>query len=136
MVAKQNPATYQSFLRYFTCFLASCFFSFSAFRIIPICNLPEKKVKSCVFYSKVILKSSWIYPIKLFQSHFWGLYRTLRPVRKSGEYSKSWLSGNLTFFFPDARLLAVLKIEENSNKNSKKNCWIFIIIIIFLKTWS
>jgi hypothetical protein len=31
-----------------------------------------------------------------------GLYRTSRPVRKSGNFSKSGLSGNGTFSFPDA----------------------------------
>ena len=33
-----------------------------------------------------------------------GLYRTSRPVRKSGKFSKSGLSGNRTFSFPDAGL--------------------------------
>ena len=33
-----------------------------------------------------------------------GLYRTSRPVRKSGKFSKSGLSGHRTFSFPDAGL--------------------------------
>ena len=33
-----------------------------------------------------------------------GLYRTSRPVWKSGKFSKSGLSGNRTFSFPDAEL--------------------------------
>ena len=39
-----------------------------------------------------------------------GLYRTSRLVQKSDKFSKSGLSGNQTFSFPDARLL---KIEKN-----------------------
>ena len=36
-----------------------------------------------------------------------GLYRTSRPVQKSGKVSKSGLSGNRTFSFPDAGLLTL-----------------------------
>ena len=43
-----------------------------------------------------------------------GLNRTSRPVRKSGKLSKSGLSGNRTFSFPDAGLLKIRK-EKNSN---------------------
>ena len=45
-----------------------------------------------------------------------GLYRTSRPVRKSGKFSKSGLSGNWTFSLPDARLLTLLKIEKKKSK--------------------
>ena len=38
-----------------------------------------------------------------------GLYRTSRPVRKSGKLSKSGLSGNPMFSFPDAGPLTELK---------------------------
>jgi hypothetical protein len=41
-----------------------------------------------------------------------GLYRTSGPVRKSGKLTKSGLSGNRTFSFPDAGLLTLLKIEK------------------------
>ena len=37
--------------------------------------------------------------------HYLGLYRTFRPVRKSGEFWKSGLLRNRTFSFKDARLL-------------------------------
>ena len=43
-----------------------------------------------------------------------GLYRTSRPVRKSGKISNSGLSRNRTFSFPDAGLLTLLKIEKKS----------------------
>ena len=55
--------------------------------------------------------------IKWFQSRPLGLYRTSRPVRKYGTFSKSRLSGSRTFSFPDARLLTLLKIEEKNEKN-------------------
>ena len=44
-----------------------------------------------------------------------GLYRTSRPVRKSGQISKSGLSGNRMFSFPDVGLLTHLKKEKKSN---------------------
>ena len=43
-----------------------------------------------------------------------GLYRTSRPVRKSGKFSKSGLSRNRTFSFPDARLLTLSKTEKKN----------------------
>ena len=49
------------------------------------------------------------------------LYRTSRPVWKSGKFSKSGLSGNRTFSFPHARLLTLLKI----GKKNPKMFWIF-----------
>ena len=49
-----------------------------------------------------------------------GLYQTSCPVRKSREFSKSGLSGNRTFFVPDAGLLTLLKIEKNTVENRKK----------------
>jgi hypothetical protein len=56
-----------------------------------------------------------------------GLYRTSRPVRMSGKFSKSGLSGNRTFSFPDAGLLTLLKVEERKKKLSK----IFSIFFFF-----
>ena len=55
-----------------------------------------------------------------------GLNRTSRPVRKSDKFSKSGLSGNQTFSFPDAGLL---KIEK---KNFKKNFQFFFHNLYFL----
>ena len=46
-----------------------------------------------------------------------GLYWTSRPVRKSGNFSKSGLYGNRTFCFPDAELL---KIEKKSKSKFQK----------------
>ena len=63
-----------------------------------------------------------------------GLYRTSRPVRKSGKFSKSRLSGNRTFSFPDAGLLTLLKIEEKIQKTNffqKKNFKFFFKIFYF-----
>ena len=40
-----------------------------------------------------------------------GLNRTSRPVRKSGKFSKSGMSGNRTFSCSDAGLLTLLKID-------------------------
>ena len=62
---------------------------------------------------------------------FVGLYRTLRPLRKSGAFSKSGLSRNRTFSFPDAGLLKLLKIKKN--KNFKKFFQIFFVCFLFLK---
>jgi hypothetical protein len=52
-----------------------------------------------------------------------GLYRTSCPVRKSGEFSKSGLSGNWTFSFPDAGLLTL--------KNRKKNMYFLTFTACF-----
>ena len=46
-----------------------------------------------------------------------GLYRTSRPVRKSGKFLKSGLSGNRTFFFLDTGFLTLLEMEKQ-NKTS------------------
>ena len=58
-----------------------------------------------------------------------GLYWKSRPVRKSGKFSKSGLSGNRTFSFPDAGLLKLLKIEE---KIQKKKFQIFFFKFFFV----
>ena len=55
--------------------------------------------------------------IKFVHSAVVGLYRISHPVRKSGKFSKSGLSGNWTFSFPDAGLLTLLKIEKKLKKN-------------------
>jgi hypothetical protein len=44
---------------------------------------------------------------------FVGLYRTLRPLQKSRAFSKSGLSRNRTFSFPD---IGLLKIEKKIQK--------------------
>jgi hypothetical protein len=48
----------------------------------------------------------------LYQGAEVGLYRTSRPVRKSGKFAKSGLSGNQTFSYPDTGLLKVEKIQN------------------------
>ena len=45
-----------------------------------------------------------------------GLYRTSRPVRKSGEFLKSGLSGNRNFSLQDRTFNSLLKIEKKSKK--------------------
>jgi hypothetical protein len=40
-----------------------------------------------------------------FGCYLLGLYRTSRPVRKSGKFSKYGLSGNRTFSFPEEGLI-------------------------------
>ena len=48
------------------------------------------------------------------------------PVRKSGKFSKSGLTKNRTFSFPDAGLLSLEKMEKkNPKKIQKKNFKIF-----------
>ena len=42
------------------------------------------------------------------------------PVRKSGKFSKSGLTKNRTFSFPDAGLLSLEKMGKKSKKNPKK----------------
>ena len=64
-----------------------------------------------------------------------GLYRRSRPVRKSGKISKSGLSGNRTFYFPDDGLLTLLKIEKRLKKkikNQKKKFKIFFVFFLFI----
>ena len=48
-------------------------------------------------------------------------YRTSHSVRKSGNFSKSELSGNWTFSFLDVRLLKLLEIEKRKKEIQKKN---------------
>ena len=50
-----------------------------------------------------------------FKVIFLGLYRTSRPVRESGKFSKSGLSENRAFSLPDAGLLTLLKKEKKIN---------------------
>ena len=62
-----------------------------------------------------------------------GLYRTSRPVRKSGKFTKSGLSENRTFSFLDTRLLTLLKIERKKIYFFQMfffNSWIFKYILI------
>jgi hypothetical protein len=54
-----------------------------------------------------------------------GIYRTSRPVRKSGKFSKSGMSGNRTFSFPDAGLLTLLKVEEKIQTKKNFNVFFF-----------
>ena len=44
-----------------------------------------------------------------------GLYRTSRPVRKSGKFSRSGLSGNRTSSFPDAGVFTLLNFFFSKN---------------------
>jgi len=60
-----------------------------------------------------------------------GLYRTSHPVKSSGKFSKSRLSGNRTFSFMDARLSKFLRMiikKKEYQKNSK-----FFMFVYFLK---
>jgi hypothetical protein len=50
-----------------------------------------------------------------------GLYRTSRPVRNSGKFSKSEWSGNWMFSFPDASLLTVKKYLWFFQKKNKRH---------------
>ena len=52
----------------------------------------------------------------LFKGKFLGLFHTWHPVWKPGEFSKSRLSGNQTFSFPDAWLLKLLKSKRTKNQ--------------------
>ena len=56
-----------------------------------------------------------------------GLYQTSRPVRKSVKFSKSRLSRNRTFYFPDAGLLTLFKVEEKENQKKKIHNFFFKI---------
>jgi hypothetical protein len=56
-----------------------------------------------VFRNSKILRLG-LFLIAFFSLYYIGLYRTSGPVRKSGEFSKSGLSRNRTFSFPDAGL--------------------------------
>jgi hypothetical protein len=58
-----------------------------------------------------------------------GLYRTSRPVRKSGKFSKSGLSGNWTFSLPDARPLRPLDA-----RNLQILCMVFMTVQIMSGT--
>ena len=71
-----------------------------------------------------------------------GLYRTSRPVRKSGKFSKSGLSKNRrTFSFPDAGLLTLLKIQTKfqsfvfQKKISKTILILFFVYLFGLGTF-
>ena len=48
--------------------------------------------------------------------HEVGLYWTSHPIRESGKFSKSGLSGNRTFSFLDFGLLTLSKIEKRKSK--------------------
>ena len=69
-----------------------------------------------------------------------GLNRTSRPVRKSGKLSKSGLSGNRTFSFPDAGLLKIGKKKKKkkkiipsllrNNHDSRMMLHVFFLIVV------
>jgi hypothetical protein len=71
-----------------------------------------------------------------FKVIFLGLYRTSRPVRKSGKFSKSGLSGNRTFSFPDTGLLTLLKIEKKLILFQKKIQDFFFCLFIWSRSAS
>ena len=73
------------------------------------------------FRAKMMMVMVWLFGTLValpnlisFHVSILGLYWTSRPLWKSGKFSKSELSQNWTFSFPDARLLTLLKIEKNN----------------------
>ena len=56
-----------------------------------------------------------------------GLYRTSRPVQKSGKFSKSRLLGNWMFSFPDTGLLTFILIEKKLKIFFEKKKLIFFV---------
>ena len=60
-----------------------------------------------------------------------GLYRTSRPVQKSGKLSKSGLSGNRTFFFLPGRRTFKNKIEIQKKKSKSKKFFQILFFCLF-----
>jgi hypothetical protein len=60
-----------------------------------------------------------------------GLNRTSYPVRKYGKFSKSGLSGNRTFSFPDTGLLTLKKYIEKNPKNGFSRISRFFFVYLF-----